>query len=91
MTNHDGCVIDENVNLAPSFDDSLNDPVTSLFIPDILRDLDTFTSDSVDQFLGGVRIDLFLWEVDNRDLHSSLVEVEGIILSIQAETQPREK
>ena len=59
-TYHNGSVVDQDIDPAPSLDTLLNDSVTSLLIPDVLRDEETFSASSVDELLGLLGIDLFL-------------------------------
>ena len=59
-TYHDGSVVDQDIDPAPSLNTLLNDSVTSLLIPDILGAKDTFSTSSVDELLGLLGVNLFL-------------------------------
>ena len=71
MTYHDGSVVDEDIDPAPSMDDLLNDSVTSLLVPDILGDEETFLTGSNDELLGLFSINLLFGQVDDGDLSIS--------------------
>lgn len=68
MTYHDGSVVDEDIDPAPSLDDLLDNSVTSLLVPDILGDEETFLTGSNDELLGLFSIDLLFGQVDDGDL-----------------------
>lgn len=60
MTYHDRSVVDQDIDPAPSQNTLLNDSVTSLLIPDVLRAKDTFSTSSVDELLGLLGVNLLL-------------------------------
>lgn len=74
---HDGSVVDEDIDPAPSLDNLLNDSVTSLLVPDILGYEETFLTGSDDELLGLFSIDLLFGQVDDGDLPISDYQVEG--------------
>ena len=59
-TYHDGSVVDQDIDPAPSLNTLLNDSVAALLIPDVLGDEETFSTSSVDELLGFLSIDLLL-------------------------------
>jgi hypothetical protein len=59
-TYHNGSVVDQDVDPAPSLDNLFNDSVTSLLIPDILGKEETLPASSDDELLGLLGIDLLL-------------------------------
>jgi len=71
MTYHDGSVVDEDIDPAPSLDNLLNDSVTSLLVPDVLGDEEAFLTGSNDELLGLFSIDLLFGQVDDGDLSVS--------------------
>lgn len=67
---HDGGVVNENIDSTPFLDDSLDDPLATGLVSDILGDLEALSTSGVDELLGLVGIDLLLGEVDNGDLRA---------------------
>jgi hypothetical protein len=59
-TYHNGSVVDQDIDPTPSLYTLLNDSVTSLLIPDVLGDEETFSTSSVDELLGFFGVNLFL-------------------------------
>ena len=59
-TYHDGSVVDQDIDPSPSLNTLLNDSVTSLLIPDVLRNEETFSTSSVDELLSLLGVNLFL-------------------------------
>ena len=59
-TYHDGSVVDQDIDPAPSLNTLLNDSVAALLIPDVLGDEETFSTSSVDELLGLLGVNLFL-------------------------------
>lgn len=59
-TNHDRGVVDEDVDPAPSLDDTVDDPLAAGFFPDVLREEEALLPGGSDQSLSLLGIDLLL-------------------------------
>lgn len=70
VTNHDACIIDEDINPTEILDHGVDDPLTSSLFTDILRDEKCTTTVLHDEFLGLAGVVGFLRQVDDSDLRT---------------------
>lgn len=65
---HDRSIVDQNIDSSPSFNDGRDDPVAALLVSDILRVEQALSPLGSDELFRLVCVDLFFWQVDDRDL-----------------------